>query len=155
MKRAARSSFTTDGVVCELISWNHFYNLCRKLAFKVRKAGYHPDLMIAIARGGLLPARILADFFGLMNMTSLRIEHYRGAHKVPLATVRDSLSLDVRGKYILLVDDVSDSGDTFHLALEHIERQLAPEEIKTCFRTSQVSWLSSTTNTLRPSRRIF
>ena len=106
------------------------YKLSRKLAFAIMTAEYRPDLIIAIARGGLVPARVVADFLGLMNVTSMRIEHYRGAHKEPLAVVKDPLCVDITKQRILLVDDVSDSGDTFQVALRHIQEYGAYAEIR-------------------------
>lgn len=121
----------TAPVRCELVSWGGFYELCRRLAFKLRNAEVRPDLIVAIARGGYMPARILSDFLGLMDLTSFRIEHYRGAYKQPLTRVRYPLPADVSGRRVLLVDDVSDTGDTFHVAKEHLQDRSSPAEIKT------------------------
>ena len=105
---------------CELISWNGACDLCRQLVGKIRKAGYHPDIIVAIGRGGYMPARILSDYLDLMNLTSFKIEHYRGLHKEPAAQIRYPLSADLTGQQVHLVDDVSDSGDTFKLAMKHL-----------------------------------
>ena len=105
---------------CELISWNAVCDLCRQLVDKIRKAGYQPDIIVAIGRGGYMPARFLSDNLDLMNLTGFKIEHYRGLHKEPVAQIRYPLSADLTGQRVLLVDDVSDSGDTFRLAMEHL-----------------------------------
>lgn len=120
-----------DTVACEIISWNQFYALCRKLVGRIFADGFAPDLIVAIARGGYVPARVMADFLGVMRLTSLRIEHYRGSHKKPLATVRDTLAVPSRVDRILLVDDVSDTGDTFHLALEKVREKVCGAQIRT------------------------
>ena len=121
----------TNPTPCELISWNGVYNLSRRLAGKIRKAGYHPDIIIAIGRGGYMPARILSDHLGIMNLTSFKIEHYQGLHKEPVARVRYPLAADTAGQQVLLVDDVSDSGDTFRVALDHLRSPGAPAEVRT------------------------
>lgn len=115
----------------ELVSWAGFYRLCRRLAFQLRNAEVRPDVIVAIGRGGYMPARILSDFLGVMDLTSFRIEHYRGAYKQPLTRVRYPLSADVSGQRVLLVDDVSDTGDTFQVATEHVRERSSPAEIKT------------------------
>ncbi len=120
-----------DNVACEIISWDQFYELCRKLVRQILEQGVEPDLIVAIARGGYIPARVLADFLGVMRLTSLRIEHYRGSHKEPLAVVKDTLTMDTQAARILLVDDVSDTGDTFRLALEHIREKVTGTQIHT------------------------
>ena len=78
-----------------------------------------------------MPARIISDFLHVMNLTSLKIEHYRGTQKKKLALVRYPLAQGVTGKRVLLVDDVCDTGDTFKLANKHLAECLQPEEIRT------------------------
>jgi hypoxanthine phosphoribosyltransferase len=39
--------------------------------------------------------------------------------------------VDVSGKRVLLVDDVSDSGDTFDVAIRHIRERSTPRELRT------------------------
>ena len=112
---------------CEVLTWNRFYALARTLARRVRESGYRPDVIVAIGRGGYVPARVLSDFLGLMDMTSFRIEHYRAREKQGAARVRYPLSADLSGRRVLLVDDVSDSGETFAAALDHLRDRGAAE----------------------------
>lgn len=118
------------GMSCELLSWEHFYDLCRDLAGQIRDADYRPDLIVAIGRGGWMAARILSDFLGNANLCSFRIVHYHGSHVEPQARLRYSLSPDVAGQQVLLVDDVSDSGETFAVALKHIGSRLDPTQVR-------------------------
>lgn len=115
----------------EYVSWSEFYRLCGKLHEHISAAGYRPNTIIAIARGGYAPARILADYFGVMNLLSIKIEHYHGPDKLPRAVVRYPLEADISDREVLLVDDVSDSGDTFAVALEHLEGCGAPAALRT------------------------
>lgn len=116
----------------EYISWNQFYRLCGILYGRITESGFVPDQIVAIARGGYLPARVMSDYFGLMNLVSLKIEHYRGpADKLPVATVPYPLAAKIDDRRVLLVDDVSDSGDTFVVALEHLSKQGRPAEVRT------------------------
>lgn len=115
---------------CEVISWNRFYALARKLARQVRDSGYRPDLIVAIGRGGYVPGRVLSDFLGQMDLTSFKIEHYRGTQKQSAARVRYPLAADITGRKVLVVDDVSDTGDTFAVALEHLSSRGTPAEVR-------------------------
>ena len=120
-----------DEFHCELISWRRIHRLSRHLYKKIKKNGYNPDMIIAIARGGYVPARILCDFMDIYTLTSIRIVHYiAGAKKQKQARMTIPLCCDIRGKKVLLVDDVSDTGDTFDIALPYI-RSLEPDEVKT------------------------
>jgi hypothetical protein len=118
-------------IPCEVITWNRFYALARRLAQRVLDSGYRPDAIVAIGRGGYMPARILSDFLGIMDLTSFKIEHYTATQKSRRAVVRYPLSADLTGRRVLLVDDVSDSGDTFTTALEHVRGCGTPTQVRT------------------------
>lgn len=115
---------------CEVITWGRFYALARRLARQVHDSGYRPDMIVSIARGGYVPGRVLSDFLGLMDLTSFKIEHYHGAHKKGAAHVRYPLAADITGRKLLVVDDVSDSGDTFAVAFEHLASRGSPAEVR-------------------------
>ena len=88
-------------------------------------------MIVAIGRGGLVPGRILADLLDLMDMASFKIEHYHATRSQKQARVRYPLSAAVKGKRVLLVDDVSDSGETFETALEHLYSLGPPLAVRT------------------------
>jgi uncharacterized protein len=116
---------------CQLISWEEAYRLSRKLAKAVKSSGFHPDLVVAIGRGGFVPARIVCDFLLHSLLTSIKIEHWDiAACKRPEASVRFPLAVDVRDQKILIIDDVTDTGDTLRIAIDYIKSQGA-SDIKT------------------------
>ena len=51
---------------CELISWAEVERLCQRLAGLIKETGFRPDLVIAIGRGGYVPARLLCDYMHIM-----------------------------------------------------------------------------------------
>jgi hypoxanthine phosphoribosyltransferase len=107
---------------CELISQEKVYDLVYRLAELIRASGYHPDLVVAISRGGFTPARVLCDVLGLFNLTSIRVVHYsKAAVHEPQAYVKYPLCIDIAGQRVLLVDDVNDTGDTLQVARSHLE----------------------------------
>ncbi len=115
---------------CELVSWNRIYQLARRLALTITEAQFQPDVIVAIARGGCIPARIVCDFMDVFNMTSFRIEHYSpGGCKKQYAHLASYLSIDVSGTKVLVVDDVSDTGDTLELAINHVQ-SFDPAQVK-------------------------
>jgi hypothetical protein len=116
---------------CELIGWEKFNELARSLAGQLKGDGEAVDIIVAIGRGGYMPARILSDLLGIMNLATFKIEHYHGTHKSEEAFIRYPLVAEVENQRVLLVDDVSDSGDTFHVAVEHIHSRGDPGQIKT------------------------
>ncbi|HIJ78767.1 MAG: phosphoribosyltransferase [Desulfobulbaceae bacterium] len=105
----------------ELVSWAAMYDITRRLALQIADSGFRPDVIVAVARGGFVPARILCDFLGVTSLGSLRIVHYRaGAAKEKEARLVAPLNLDVRGKKVLVVDDIVDTGDTLVVAMAHL-----------------------------------
>ena len=116
---------------CEIISWPRMYRLTRRLALKIKQAGFRPDLMVAVARGGYVPARILCDFLKITNLTDMRVEHYgAGAQRKKYATLTVPVTIDMQGKKVLLVDDITDTGDTLEIAENHI-KGLGAEMVRT------------------------
>jgi len=116
---------------CELISWAEVRRLCQRLARLLQDSGYRPDIVVAIGRGGLVPARLVCDYLDIMALTSIKIEHYLSA-STPRehAIVRYPLCTGIRDQRVLLLDDVNDSGDTLQVALEHVQ-SFQPREART------------------------
>jgi hypoxanthine phosphoribosyltransferase len=111
---------------CTLVAWDAVYGLCRDVARQLRAADTPIDMIVAIARGGYIPGRLLSDMLGVSDLTSIKIEHYRGAQKQREALVKYPLNADISGRNVLLVDDVCDSGDTLAVAVEHLRRSGNP-----------------------------
>ncbi|HHJ16902.1 MAG TPA: phosphoribosyltransferase [Gammaproteobacteria bacterium] len=116
---------------CELVSWAQFCALARQLALHVQASGFTPDMIVAIGRGGYMPARLLSDYLDIYNLSSFKIEHYRRAQKQAETRIRYPLAANVEGLKLLLVDDVSDAGDTLEVAVSHLHERGPPAEIRT------------------------
>ncbi|MGC8855160.1 MAG: phosphoribosyltransferase [Halothiobacillaceae bacterium] len=52
----------------ELVSWASFHRLARDLAQRIRASNFQPDMIVAIARGGVVPARVLCDYLDIMDL---------------------------------------------------------------------------------------
>lgn len=106
----------TDDV--ETLTWEGFGQACDDLARQVTESGFRPRIVIAIARGGLLPAGALAYALDVELVDAINVERYSSASQavpdpVMLAPRLDSAS--VAGEPILIVDDITDSGRTLGL----------------------------------------
>jgi hypoxanthine phosphoribosyltransferase len=120
-----------DSFPVELISWDHATTLSRSLAAMIRVSRFQPDIVIAIGRGGYVPARIVCDRLLMNDLTSIKIEHWgTAAHKLEQAQVRFPLSVNVEGMDILVVDDITDTGETLMAAREYLALA-RPGEIRT------------------------
>ena len=112
----------------EVPSWDQVYEMLLNQAQRIRGDGYKPDIIVGIARGGLVPSRILADLLETRDFAIITIEYYTGINarsKEPV--LKQCLHTQLTGKKVLLVDDVSDGGRSLQLAKKHLEEQSAKE----------------------------
>ncbi len=113
---------------CRIVGLEEVYELSFQLARAVRAAGYRPDLVVAIARGGFVPARLVCDFLPCEELTSLTVRHYSaGARREAGARLRQPLAVDVADRRVLVVDDVNASGETLLAARAHVAERGAAE----------------------------
>ena len=119
-----------ESYTVELVSWEDAIALSRTLAERIR-GSYSPDLVIAIGRGGFVPARVVCDSLMTTKLTSIRVEHWgQAAECYKEARVRYPLSIDTEGLNLLVIDDVTDTGETLDATLEYLLSQ-NPRSVKT------------------------
>ncbi len=114
----------------EVPTWNQIYDRLLLQAQKIHGSNFKADLIVAIARGGLIPARIFTDLLQTKELTTITIQYYVGIGKTrtqPL--IKQCLTTPLAAKKVLLVDDISDGGKSLQLAKEHL-RELGAAEIK-------------------------
>lgn len=102
------------------VSWHQVERMVAKLADAVIASPHRPDVIVAIARGGYVPARLLCDLLDVHLLGDMRIEHYAAGERLPAARLTTPLDIDVSGRHVLIIDDVADSGETLRLAAEHV-----------------------------------
>lgn len=116
---------------CRLTTWDELQELAKKVAVKVRRAQYKPDMIIALARGGLVPARQLSDLLSIKDVAAIKVEHWGvTANKDQKAVLKYPISIDLSGKKILVVDDITDTGESLMVAVEFL-KTLNPTDIRT------------------------
>ena len=104
----------------EILTWELFGTASRELAQLVADDGYVPEMILSIARGGLLVGGALGYALGVKNVYTMNVEFYTGIDErleVPriLPPAPDFVDLDEAR--ILIADDVADTGHT----LESVE----------------------------------
>lgn len=105
----------------EELGWAEFGEAARQLARQVFDSGFRPDVLLGIARGGLLPAGAMAYAMECKNLFTINVEFYTGVDSrldvpVMLPPVLDAADLD--DLQVLIVDDVADTGKTLELVQE-------------------------------------
>lgn len=112
----------------EVLTWDDFGRAGRELAEQIADSDFEVDIVIAVARGGLLPAGALAYALGTKAAGTLNIEFYTDIDEtlpepVVLAPMLDTDALV--GKRLLVVDDVADSGKTLALTIKLLGKHAA------------------------------
>jgi hypoxanthine phosphoribosyltransferase len=106
----------------DIVTWDDLDRMVSELADRLRSERF--DVMLAITRGGLVPAGMLAYQLRIRNILVAAVEFYDdhgqpGPHPTFLQFPADPL---LRGQRILVVDEVWDSGTTIHAVTERIRQ---------------------------------
>ena len=127
-------------VPIRLVSWDEIAEWARILSMKIKDSGWLPDIVVAIARGGYAPARLVCDYLGITDLISLQVVHWPSTAQVAeKAFIKYPLTVDLSGRRVLVIDDIVDTGDSIQLAKEHIERNNKNVEV----RTAALQWIST------------
>ncbi len=112
----------------EAPTWSQIYDMLLNQARKIQNQQYQPDTIIGIAKGGVIPARLLSDLMETSQLSTIEIESYQNIAEPKLKpTLKKTLSISVEGKKILVVDDISDTGRCLKLAQTYLQEQGALE----------------------------
>lgn len=112
----------------EILGWKTFGQAARSLAEQVKESGYRPSIILAVARGGLLPAGTLAYALGAKNVFMISVEFYTGVDErldFPIMLPPLLNAVDIAGAHILIVDDVADTGATLQLVKDFCTTHVA------------------------------
>jgi hypoxanthine phosphoribosyltransferase len=102
----------------EILSWPDFGVATRQLAVQVHEDGYAPDLILSIARGGLLVGAALGYSLDVKNTWTMNVEFYTGVEErlaVPMLLPPVPELVDLESARMLIADDVADTGETLGL----------------------------------------
>ncbi|HEV8297816.1 MAG TPA: phosphoribosyltransferase family protein, partial [Acidimicrobiales bacterium] len=99
----------------EVLDWSTYGRAIRELAQMVADAGYQPDIILAIARGGLFAAGSLGYALSVKNLYTMNVEYYTGVDErldVPMILPPIPDPGFLANADVLIVDDVADTGHT-------------------------------------------
>ncbi|MEX2527791.1 MAG: phosphoribosyltransferase family protein [Gemmatimonadota bacterium] len=111
------------------LTWEMFGELCRALALRVARE-FEPEIVVGIARAGVIPGAIVASILQV-DFYSMKISRKEGGERVrERPAVLSAAPSQARGKRVLIVDEVTTTGDTLRLALAAV-RDVQPAEVRT------------------------
>jgi len=118
------------------LDWNMFGELCRALALKVAR-DYAPEAIIGIARAGVIPGAVMASILRV-DFYSMNISRRDGDEVRERPEILSAAPRLIAGKRVLIVDEITSSGDTLRLALAAV-RDARPAEVRTATSFSRTS----------------
>jgi hypoxanthine phosphoribosyltransferase len=111
----------------EVLTWPLYGEASKALADTVADDGYQPDLILSIARGGLLIAGSLAYALGVKNLHVMNVEYYTGMGErleFPVILPPPLTLVDLESAKVLIADDVADTGHTLALVRDYVTPQV-------------------------------
>ncbi len=99
----------------EILTWERFGVASRELAQMVVDDDFEPDMVLSIARGGLLIGGAMGYALSVKNTYTMNVEFYTGVDErleVPRILPPAPDFVDLHDASILIVDDVADTGHT-------------------------------------------
>src|SRR6185295_15846531 len=105
----------------EVMAWDALGEGARDLAERIHGDGFAPDVVLAIARGGLLVAGALSYALGVKNTYTMNVEFYTGVdERLPAPMILPPVPelVDLTEAKLLIADDVADTGRTLALVKE-------------------------------------
>ena len=119
------------GVRYEVPTIEEIYRYLARIAKEIRDRGISVDVIVGIARGGLVPARFLADFLLVSDIKVVSAGFYVAPGKrMDKPVIYTPITEDLSGKTVLLVDDVADTGETLIEVQRHL-RERGAERVYT------------------------
>lgn len=95
----------------QALGWDDVVALTRQLAARI--AGVPFDVVLAVSRGGLVPAAVLSSLLDRRDLLSAALASYQDETRADAMTVYHfPADAELRGRRVLIVDDIWDSGRT-------------------------------------------
>ncbi len=112
-------------------SYDEIRDASLKLFRSIEASKWSPDVNVGVGRGGLFVLRCLQDFYvaGGVKIPYVvpAVERYRGINTTGSIRIRGISRGDVSGRKVLVVDDVSDQGDSLKAMVDLIVKDGATD----------------------------
>lgn len=133
------NSDTPEDAAREVLDWATYGVAIRELAQQVAESGFRPDMILAIARGGLFAAGSLGYALSVKNLYVMNLEFYSGVDErleVPVMLPPYMDKVDLTDAKILVADDVADTGHTLKAVHEYCQDVVAESRTAVLYEKS-------------------
>lgn len=111
------------------VSWAQYGEMVTKLAENIVASRERFDLVIGIARGGMPVAMVVADTLGV-RVDFLNVKSYTDVGERVKPKILSTITENITGKRVLVVDDLVDGGATMECITEYLA-SMNPMSIRT------------------------
>jgi hypoxanthine phosphoribosyltransferase len=121
----------------EVLTYEMFGDAVRELGQTIADDGYAPDVVLAVARGGLAVAMALAYALDVKALSMVNVELYTGVDtrlEAPVLLSPAPSAGELAGLRVLIADDVADSGLTLRLVQGWCDGHVAQSRSAVLFR---------------------
>ncbi|CAN5116484.1 phosphoribosyltransferase [soil metagenome] len=103
------------------LSWTQFEKDCLALYPKIKHITF--DCIVSISRGGTVVSRIISDLLETLPISHITISSYHDLKKLDKPILTEESNRDFTDHTVLLIDEVSDTGETFHVAVDYLKKK--------------------------------
>ena len=124
----------------EVLTWTDYGVAVRELAQQIAGDGFSPDIILGIARGGLIPAGSLGYALSIKNTYLMNVEYYTDVDErldVPVILPPYLELVDLEHSSVLIVDDVADTGHTLQMVYEFVAPRVADSKAAVLYEKSR------------------
>lgn len=115
----------------KVVTWDEISRWTLDVARQIQDCRCKPTVIIGLTRGGWIPARLLCDHLQVKKLYAVKTEHWGvTANQDGKALLTQELNAKIHDEQVLIVDDITDTGESLKLAISHV-KDLNPKAIQT------------------------
>ncbi len=110
------------------VSWDQFHRDARALAWRLAETGPYAAI-VGIARGGLVPAAIVARELDLRVVECISVVSYEHTTQEGPPKIVKPIALEIvygEGEGVLIIDDLVDTGATARVVRALLPKRISP-----------------------------
>lgn len=116
---------------CKIVTYDEVSRWTLDVARQIQDCRCKPTVIVGLTRGGWIPARLLCDHLQVKKLYAVKTEHWGiTANANGRALLTQELNAPIGNEDVLVVDDITDTGESLKLAIAHIQ-EMRPSKIST------------------------
>ncbi len=119
---ARESGEPRGGRRIQRVSFAEVVKLSRAAVKKMKAGMFTPDVLVGVGRGGWTPSVIVSNLLRNPRLYSVKCEYYDSRDNATAEPrISQTAGLQVKGKRVLIIDEVADSGGSLRAIAKHFK----------------------------------